>query len=328
MDEGILIQQIRNVKLKSLSWYLTRKKLERIINNLHKASLIDLVEAPDWTGISSFIQSNCPLIIRLHGSDTYFCHLDQRPVKYFNKYNEKRALHKADGLIAVSKYTANKTNAIFGLNKQFTIIPNGVDLASFSQEATNKLHENTVLYFGSIIRKKGVLELPLIFNAVIEKNPDAKLILVGKDVTDISSGSSSTWQMMQDLFSPPALLRVKYIGEVSYSLIRHHIQMATVCVFPSFAEAFPLSWLEAMAMEKGIVASNIGWAPEMIVEGISGFLVHPKNHSQFAARINQLLDDKALQLEMGSTAKIIVVEKFSIQKVAQQSLLFYQSLIA
>jgi len=327
LDEGILIQQIQNVKLKGLSWYLTRKKLERIINNLHKAGLIDLVEAPDWTGISSFIQPKCPLIIRLNGSDTYFCHLDQRVVKRFNKYNEKRALQKADGLISVSQYAADTTNAVFGLNKKFTIIPNGVDTNAFSLEDSNREGKNTILYFGSLIRKKGVLELPLIFNEVVAKNPQAQLILVGKDVPDISSGSSSTWQMMLDLFSPQALQRVKYIGAVPYSEIHQQIHIATVCVFPSFAEAFPLSWLEAMAMGKGIVASNIGWASEMIEEGISGFLVDPKKHSHFAVRINQVLGDVALQIELGSAAKINALEKYSIQKVAQQSLLFYQSLI-
>ena len=81
-DEGIVVQQIRNVKFKGLSWYLTRKKIEKHINQLYFEKKIDLVEAPDWTGISSFIQPKCPLVIRLNGSDTYFCQLEQRSVKF------------------------------------------------------------------------------------------------------------------------------------------------------------------------------------------------------------------------------------------------------
>ena len=81
-DEGICIQQIKNIKCKGLSWYFTRKKIERIIDELHQKQEIDLVEAPDWTGITSFIRpKKCPIVIKLNGSDTYFCHLDQRPLQ-------------------------------------------------------------------------------------------------------------------------------------------------------------------------------------------------------------------------------------------------------
>ena len=74
-DNGIFIQQIQNVKFKGLSWYLTRKKIQKIINQLYYEKGIDIVEAPDWTGITSFIQpEKCPIVIRLNGSDTYFCH--------------------------------------------------------------------------------------------------------------------------------------------------------------------------------------------------------------------------------------------------------------
>src|SRR5690606_28520503 len=53
--DGIVIQQIKNIKIKGLSWYFTRKKLQGIIDALYDKQLLDIVEAPDWTGISSFI---------------------------------------------------------------------------------------------------------------------------------------------------------------------------------------------------------------------------------------------------------------------------------
>ncbi|MGO4906657.1 glycosyltransferase family 4 protein [Flavobacterium sp. W20_MBD1_R3] len=333
-DHGICIQQIRNVKFKGLSWYLTRKKLEEIINTLYDDKEIDLVEAPDWTGITSFISpKKCPVVIRLNGSDTYFCHLDQRPVKWVNRFHEKRALKHADGLLSVSQFTADTTNEVFHLNKKFSIIPNGIDMEVFNKNnikcndnnTFSNINKNTILYFGSLIRKKGLLELPFIFNAVVAKKPEAKLILVGKDVPDIISGHSSTWQMMQGLFSPAALLNVTYLGAVPYDEIKNQISSATVCVFPTFAEALPVSWIEAMAMQKPIVASNIGWAPEVIDEGVSGFLVHPKNHLEYATKIVQLLDDAVLQKEFGLAAGKKVNEKFSMEKVAQQSVVFYRN---
>jgi glycosyltransferase involved in cell wall biosynthesis len=330
-DNDITIQQIQNVKLKGLSWWLTRKKLERIINQLYASKEIDLVEAPDWTGITSFIQpKKCPIIIRLNGSDTYFCHLDNRPVKWINKYHERRALQKADGLLSVSQFTADLTNEVFGLQKKFTIIPNSIDVGLFNSNRNDNENGNNhkvILYFGSLIRKKGLLELPLIFNEVIQKNPEAQLILIGKDVPDVVSGNSSTWAMMQQLFGDEARQNVRYLGSVPYQEIKSHIKTAGVCVFPTFAEALPVSWIEAMALQKPIVASNIGWAKEVIEDGVEGFLVHPKDHKQYAERILELLESPELQENFGIAARKKVVFTFSTPIVALQSVLFYRKLI-
>jgi len=326
-DQGILIQQIKNVKIKGLSWFFTRKKIEKIINTLYSDKEIDLVEAPDWTGITSFIKpKKCPIIIRLHGSDTYFCHLDNRPVKWVNKFHEKRALISADALLSVSQFTADTTNNVFDLIKKFTIIPNPIDTSLFQPNKTAQKRKN-ILYFGSLIRKKGLLELPLIFNKVIEDNADAQLILIGKDVSDIISGNASIWQMMQELFSDEAKKKVTYLGSVPYTEIKQKIEDSTLCVFPSFAEAFPVSWLEAMAMEKPIVASNIGWAKEMVDDGENGFLVHPANHDVFAKKINTLLNDEELCLKMGKSARKKVEAFFDLDRIANQNIEFYKSVI-
>jgi glycosyltransferase involved in cell wall biosynthesis len=338
-DNGIVIQQIKNVKCKGLSWFLTRKKLERIINQLYTQKTIDIVEAPDWTGITSFIQpQKCPIVIRLNGSDTYFCHLDHRPVKWQNRFHEKRALQKADGLLSVSQFTANLTNEVFGLHKEFTIIPNSIDVDFFNDNGVDNSNFKIktevspsgvrgLLYFGSLIRKKGLLELPFIFNEVIKKNPEAQLVLVGKDVPDIVSGNPSTWAMMQELFTIEALRNVHYLGSVPYPEIKEHISEAAVCVFPTFAEALPVSWLEAMALQKTIVASNIGWATEVIEDGVAGFLVHPKDHKKYADRILECIADPNMQDHFGRAARKKVVDTFSMQVVAQQSLSFYKSVI-
>ena len=329
-DNGITVQQIRNVKFKGLSWWLTRKKLERLINELYANKAIDLVEAPDWTGITSFIQpKKCPIVIRLNGSDTYFCHLDQRPVKWNNKFHERRAIQKADGLLSVSQFTADLTNEVFGLHKEFTIIPNSIDVDLFDGNRNdNDKEKNVILYFGSLIRKKGLLELPLIFNEVIQKNPNAKLVLIGKDVSDVITGNTSTWQMMRQLFSEAALSNVSYLGSVPYQEIKEHIKAASVCVFPTFAEALPVSWIEAMALQKPIVASNIGWAKEVIADGIEGFLMHPKDHKIYAERILELLQNPKMQSAFGMAARKKVLASFSMEIVAQQSMSFYKTLIS
>jgi glycosyltransferase involved in cell wall biosynthesis len=327
-DSNVIIQRIKNIKIKRLSWFFTRKKIERIINKLHKSNQIDLVEAPDWTGITSFISpKKCPIVIRLHGSDTYFCNLEQRRVKWKNKFHEKRALVKADALLSVSQFAADQTNTVFGLHKKFTIIPNSIDVSIFDQNENRTFVSNTVLYFGSVIRKKGLLELPLIFNKLVELNSAAQLIIVGKDVPDIVSGSNSTWEIMQELFTEEAILHVSYTGSVPYSEIQTHINAATVCIFPSFAEALPVSWIEAMSLQKSIVASNIGWATDVIDDEINGFLVDPKEHALYANKINELLQNASLRQEFGIAAREKAIAKFSIAVVAKQSIDFYKTLI-
>jgi len=326
-DDGVVVQRIKNVKFKGFSWYLTRKKLERIINQLYIQQELNLVEAPDWTGISSFIHPKCPMVIRLNGSDTYFCHLDQRPVKWGNRFHEKRALQNANAYLSVSHYTAQLTNQLFELNKNFTIIPNSINCSDFTNDHQVIATPPIVLYFGTLIRKKGLLELPLIFNKVFEKHPLVQLHLVGRDTSDIISGNASTWQMMQELFTPEALANVTYFGGIPYAAIKKHIQQATVCVFPTFAEALPLSWLEAMAMEKAVVASDIGWASEIIDDGVDGLLENPKNHQAYAQKIGNLLENPLLNKKLGKKALQKVRNQFSDELVILKNIDFYRTLI-
>ena len=324
VENDISFYIIKNIKLSGFSRVLTQRKIEKLINSLVKQSKIDIVEAPDWTGITSNIKPKCPVVIRLNGSDTYFCHLDNRPVKFWNRFREKRALQNATALLSVSQYTADLTKELFSLEHDFTTIPNCIDINKFSTESVTKVEENIILYFGTLIRKKGLLELPLIFNEVYKKNNKAKLIVIGRDASDIISGNHSTWAMMQSLFDATALKNVNYIGSVAYDEIKAHVSSASVCVFPTFAEALPVSWIEAMALKKAIVASDIGWAAETIVDSVEGFLVHPKNHNLFADRILELLDNQKLRNQFGIEARKKVVQKFSIEVVAKQSADFYQ----
>ena len=326
-ENAISYYSIKNVKLKGFSRFLTQKKIQNLINKLVKENKIDILEAPDWTGITSNIKLKCPVVIRLNGSDTYFCHLDNRPVKFLNKLHEKRALQNADALLSVSQYTADLTNELFSLQRDFKIIPNSIDIDKFAFDDKIEAQENTILYFGTLIRKKGLLELPLIFNEVYKKNNKVKLILIGRDSSDIISGNTSTWSMMQSLFDADALQNVEYIGSIPYDKIKQHISLATVCVFPTFAEALPVSWIEAMAMQKAIVASNIGWATEVIDDGINGFLIHPKEHKSYAENINKLLENKELRSKFGIEARKKIEQKFSIEVIAKQSADFYQKLI-
>ena len=326
VDKNIHFYKIKNIKVKGLSLILTQKKVERLINSLFESRKIEIVEAPDWTGFTAFISPKCPIVLRMHGTDTYFCYLDNRKVKYRNKYLEKRALKNAEGIISVSAFTGKLTNELMGLNKSFAVIPNSID-ASLFKPKENDSKTLSILYFGTLIRKKGLLELPEIFNIVNKSNNEVKLLLVGKDSADIKTGAPSTWELMKLLFNQSSIKKVEYFGAVAYSKIQDLIKEATVCVFPTFAEALPLSWLEAMSMEKAIVASNIGWAEEMIENKKEGFLVNPTNHAQYAECILDLLNDSKKQELYGKAARKKVESQFSQKLIAKRSIEFYKKII-
>ncbi|MBZ9628920.1 glycosyltransferase family 4 protein [Psychroflexus sp. CAK1W] len=326
--ENISIHQIKNQKFKGLSWWLTRKKIEKYINELHANNQIDIVEAPDWTGISSFIQpQKCPIVIKLHGSDTYFCKLENRPLKIRNYRHERRALAKADGHLSVSQFTADKTNAFFKLDFDFSIIPNGIDTEYFKPKEIKQTSAKKILYLGTLIRKKGVLDLPHIFNRVIDEEPEAELILIGSDAHDIQTGEPSTWKLMQGLFSEAALRQTTYKGKVPYHEVQDYIHEADVCVFPSYAEALPVSWLEAMAMQKAVVASNIGWGSEVIEDGISGVLAYPSNHKKFAQSIIRILNDKQMKTNLEINARKRILDRFDSKLIAKKSIDYYKYII-
>lgn len=321
-EKGIHFHFIRKKKYKFLGWFLYRKHLQRILNGHVEKEKINAVEAPDWTGITAFMRLKCPLVIRLHGSDIYFCHLEKRPQKKKNYWFEKKALQGADHLLSVSAFTAGETKKLFGLRKKIQVIPNSVDIHEF-QPAQGQPVPNSILYFGSVIRKKGVLELAGTFNEVIRSNPRAKLIIAGKHVIDAKTGTS-TKELMEQLFTHEARARVEWLGQLPYSEIRGQIAGARVIVLPSFAEALPMTWLEAMAMEKPLVSSNIGWAKELMIDGVTGFTVDPKDHQTYAKKILELLNSPNLARQMGKAARKQVRAKFSSEVVVRANLEFYK----
>ena len=324
-EDGVKFHLIKQQKYNLLGWYLYRKFLQNYLNNAIAVDKIDAIEAPDWTGITAFMKINCPLVIRFHGSDTYFCHLENRPQKKKNFWFEKKALEGADYLLSVSEFTAMKTRIIFSLKKKIEVIPNSVDVTYICPWKT-AVEPNTILYFGSLIRKKGVLELADIFNLIVAKKTETKLLFVGKDVKDHNTGNS-TKQLILDKLSPTAKKNTVWLGELPYENVLAQIAAANVVVLPSFAEALPMTWLEAMAMEKAMVTSDIGWAKEVMINGITGFTVNPEDHLSYADSIIQLIDDPKLSLKMGNSARKEVIKTFSSKIVVKKNILFYQGIL-
>ncbi|AUP78169.1 glycosyltransferase family 4 protein [Flavivirga eckloniae] len=327
-DNGVEIHLIKSKFYKAFGWYLYRKYLNKYINNIVEKNKIDLLEAPDWTGITAFMTFKKPLVIRFHGSDAYFCKLEKRKQKFKNFFFEKLALKNADAYIAPTRFAGEETQKIFGLNKdKIKTIHYGLNLEGFVNETPQKFEANTLLYIGTIIRKKGVFELAKTFNKVIESVPDAKLILIGSDSGDYKTGSHSTYELMEQIFTPQAKKQASYLGKVPYAQINEYIKSANVCAFPSFAETLGMVTIESMALQKPVVNTNIGWAKELIDDQISGYLVHPDNIDLYAERIVTLFNDIDLCTKIGKHSREKVKADFDIDKQVKKNISYYKSLI-
>lgn len=328
IENGIKIHLLKNKKYRLFGWFFHRKYIEGYCNSVIKRENISILEAPDWTGITAFMKFSIPLVMRFHGSDTYFCHIENRKQKKKNFWFEKLALKNANAFIAPTDFAGKLSNTLFKIqNKETRVIPNGLDLEAFQNLLPNQYDKGLILYIGTIIRKKGVLELPAIFNKVRKDNPNAKLVLIGSDSFDIQTNSVSTWELMQEQFEIDDLKNVIYLGKIPYSKIQTYIKKANVCVFPTFAETQGMVTIESMALQRAVVSSNFGWAQELIIDQESGFLVHPKNHELYAQRITEIIGNELISFRIGKQARERVEEKFDSKKLAKDNIDFYQKII-
>lgn len=328
IDANIKFHLIENKHYCIGKWLFYRRHINKYINQTIKEEGISILEAADWTGITATMKFKIPLIIRFHGSDTYFCHLEGRRQKWKNYLFERIAVKAADALIAPTNFAGKISSQLFDIgSNKVKVINHGVDLNLFQNNCPSQFQKGVILYIGTMIRKKGVLELPGIFRAVRKINPGATLVLIGADCPDTQTEQGSTWQLMRSDFDSEDLKNVSYLGKIPYDAVQKHIQNANVCVFPTFAETLGMVTIESMAMQKAVVNSDIGWAIELMEDGISGFLVSPKDHILFADRIVSILDDEALTLEMGKSARKYIVNNFNIKDKVIENILFYNKVL-
>ena len=112
-----------------------------------------------------------------------------------------------------------------------------------------------------------------------------------------------------------------------YSQVAEIIAKSNLITLPSFAEAFPMTWLEAMAMGKAMVTSNIGWANEMMEDGITGYMINPKDHKDYANKMRTLLEKSNFAKECGTKAYERLVDHFEISKIVIKNIDFYRLII-
>jgi glycosyltransferase involved in cell wall biosynthesis len=101
-----------------------------------------------------------------------------------------------------------------------------------------------------------------------------------------------------------------------------------VFVLPTLEEALGTSFLEAMAMGKPVIGTRVGGVPEVVRDGVNGFLIKPNDPGELAAATIRILQDRDKARLMGVEGRKIVESEFSLQRMCQGMYDLYQSMLA
>jgi len=237
-----------------------------------------------------------------------------RPV---GKWILRRWFRKLDGKIAVSKPAMDFARENFP--GYYNIIPNGVDVEHFSPDVApieefddGKLN---ILFVSRLEKRKGLNYLLQAFKQVKEEIPNSRLIVVGP--------GTRLRRRYERYVARSGLKDVVFVGLVSYDDLPRYYQTADVFCAPAIgSESFGIILLEAMAMGKPIVASNIEGYASVISHGVDGLLVPPADKDKLAQALISLLNDEALRREMGAKGRIKALEH-SWEHIAQRVFDYY-----
>ena len=224
----------------------------------------------------------------------------------------RRLTPSMDRLIVVANAIDRKVVEEGRLGAERVLIYNGVDLDRYDhQEPCCTLREEYGMEPSSpIVGVVGRLELekghPTLLEAwpmVLEQVPNAYLLIVGE---------GSRQDALRQIALEQGIER-----HVIFTGRRDDIPAITaaldVAVLPSYREAQGLTILEAMAMSRPVVASNVGGIPEMVEDGVTGLLVPPHNPPALAAAIVRLLLDHQLADTIARAGHDLVHDRFCVQ---------------
>lgn len=155
--------------------------------------------------------------------------------------------------------------------------------------------------------------------------PTAQLIVAGEDLPYKHYSSYFSWAVRN--MPKNALDRLEYRGVVEIDEKELLYQQCDVCVIPSRYESFGLTALEAMRYGKPVISCNVGGIPEVVKHGITGLLVPPDNDQALSQAILSILEDENFREELGKKALADVNKHFSMDRMVNESVDFYSSLL-
>ncbi len=234
----------------------------------------------------------------------------------------------AKKVILLSKSLASKAREL-GIDESKTvIIPSGIDHTYFDperyevKEKTRFLREKldvnddiVVGYVGRLIPVKGLIYLISAIKQIQGEHLRVALVIVG------DGPQRSTLETMAKDLEIKSIFTGWQVNTLPfYSLM-------DVFVLPSLFEGLPNVVLEAMAMEKPVVAARVGGVPDLIVNGKNGFLVPTRDYKSIAMALKELITNDDLRKRMGKLNRQIVKESFSWDKTVGKVETVYNEIV-
>jgi N-acetyl-alpha-D-glucosaminyl L-malate synthase BshA len=259
-----------------------------------------------------------PVVTTLHGTDITLVGSDRSylPITRFS-------IEQSDGVTAVSQYLKDATINIIGVKRDIEVIYNFVDcdkyIRSLNQTLRNHFAPNNerilihVSNFRPVKRPSDVVEI----FCRVQKNIPSVLLMVG----DGPERSRAEWAAKDCQIES----KVHFLGKQDN--IEEWIGIADLLLLPSETESFGLVALEAMACEVPVVASKVGGLPEVVTDGVDGYLVEPRNIEKMALCAEYILADESIRREMGKRAREKAHANFCSDRIISAYENYYQRLL-
>ncbi|HLC26551.1 MAG TPA: glycosyltransferase [bacterium] len=302
--------------------------------------------------IARFVAGVCPAVIHLHNRFQFLGAMRKElagahvPIvlHVHNKFTAARAvMPEFDVLAGCSRYILDFACESFGgFQGERVVLPNGVDTQKFRPrwelpEESRRLRRElgvedskVILFVGRVSPEKGINTLISAFPRVLQRHPDAALVVIGEIRRD-SRGDGQRMEYAKSAMSMarPYGDRIKFLDVIPPSEIHRYYLLGDLFVAPSLeGEAFGMVFLEAAASGLPIVSSRRGGIPEAVSDGRNGILLdHPEDPEQLAGAICSLLDDPARSRALAEWGRARVEREFDWSRVTREVENLYGSLL-
>lgn len=175
-----------------------------------------------------------------------------------------------------------------------------------------------ILYLGFITQLKGCFDMPEIAQKVIKEYDNVEFIV---------AGSGEIEKLKEQLEKKGIEKYFSFPGWVNNDEKKKLLEESDMFFLPSYTEAMPMSILESMGYGLPVVASNVGGIPQLVKEGINGFMAEPGDTDAFTRKIIVLLQDDECCYKMGKSSLDIAEERYSLEKHIDKICSVYESIL-
>jgi glycosyltransferase involved in cell wall biosynthesis len=191
-------------------------------------------------------------------------------------------------------------------SKAVRINGSGVNTETYApQPSQNK--GMSFLFCGRLLGDKGIREFVAAAKIIKVKYPEVRFPVVG---SLYPNPSSLTQEELDELCGTGI---IEFLGKTKD--IRPYLRDCSVFVLPSYREGTPHSVLEAMAMEKPIITTNVPGCKETVIHGRNGYLVEARDAGALAVAMENFISSPELVQSMGKESRLYCLEKFDVSRV-------------